>query len=520
MQAAIAGEARDRRQTFTARFTGLEQQRLEALALEWLALEKQRAPFTVVATEAREAVSFGGLTVSAIVDRLDELADGTRAVIDYKTGSPRLSQWFGARPDEPQLPLYSAARERVAAVLFARVRRGDMKFIGAAQHDGIVPDVAAFDATREAGPRHLGRAAGRLARGARRPRAVVPPRRRAGGPEGPAHDLRILRAHGAVPRARARGGDAGGARGGRDMSAARILDAAERTQALDPQHSFIVQAPAGSGKTELLTNRYLVLLACVEHPEEVVAITFTRKAASEMRQRVLLALDAAAHGEKPAPAHKALTWELARQVLARDTARAWNLPANPGRLRIGTIDAFCAALTRQMPLLSRLGAPPATVEDAQPLYREAARATIGLLETGGSWSPAIERLLLHLDNRLPAVEDLIAQMLARRDQWLRHLADRGSERLRRETLETALRHVIGDALGALRAAMAAAPVAELLALARQAAANLKADESDSEICACLDLTGLPGTAPDDLPAWRGLAQLLLARSSGTWRKEN
>ncbi len=303
------------------------------------------------------------------------------------------------------------------------------------------------------------------------------------------------------------------------MSAARILDAAERTQALDPQHSFIVQAPAGSGKTELLTNRYLVLLACVEHPEEVVAITFTRKAASEMRQRVLLALDAAAHGKKPAPVHRALTWELARQVLARDAARAWNLPANPGRLRIGTIDAFCAALTRQMPLLSRLGAPPATVEDAQPLYREAARATIGLLETGGSWSPAIERLLLHLDNRLPAVEDLIAQMLARRDQWLRHLADRGSERLRRETLETALKHVIGDALGALRAAMSAAPVAELLALARQAAVNLKADASDSDICACLDLTDLPGTAPDDLPAWRGLAQLLFARSSGTWRKK-
>ncbi len=150
VQAALAEEARDRRQTFTARFTGLEQQRLEALVLEWLALEKQRAPFTVVATEAREAVSFGGLTVSAIVDRLDELADGTRAVIDYKTGSPKLSQWFGARPDEPQLPLYSAARERVAAVLFARVRRGDMEFIGAAQRAGIVPGVAAFDATRAA----------------------------------------------------------------------------------------------------------------------------------------------------------------------------------------------------------------------------------------------------------------------------------------------------------------------------------------------------------------------------------
>jgi len=75
--------------------------------------------------------------------------------------------------------------------------------------------------------------------------------------------------------------------------------------------------------------------------------------------------------------------------------------ASPERLRVSTIDSFCAALTRQMPMLSRLGAPPAVVEDAEVLYREAARELIARLESDEKVSPAIVRLLQHLDNDLP-----------------------------------------------------------------------------------------------------------------------
>ena len=155
-----------------------------------------------------------------------------------------------------------------------------------------------------------------------------------------------------------------------------IADAHERLRALDVDRSFIVQAPAGSGKTELLIQRYLALLARVESPEEVVAVTFTRKASAEMRARVLHALDLAADDTPPSPAHQLQTWRLARAVRARDAAMNWGLRGSPSRLRLQTIDSLCASLTRQMPVLSGFGAQPESIENAAELHQEAARRTL------------------------------------------------------------------------------------------------------------------------------------------------
>src|SRR5476651_232795 len=94
-----------------------------------------------------------------------------------------------------------------------------------------------------------------------------------------------------------------------------IEDEAERQQALDTTQSFIVQAPAGSGKTELLTQRFLVLLSRVLAPEEILAITFTKKAAAEMRARIIKTLQQAATQPEPETPHAKKTWHLARLAL-------------------------------------------------------------------------------------------------------------------------------------------------------------------------------------------------------------
>ena len=138
------------------------------------------------------------------------------------------------------------------------------------------------------------------------------------------------------------------------------------------------QVPA---RPNLLIQRYLTLLATVQHPESIVAVTFTRKAAGEMRHRVVDALQKAMKDSAPEKEHERQTWELCRRVLARDHELGWRLISHPSRLRIQTIDSLCGMLVGQMPWLSRMGAGASPEEKAEYLYREAARMTIELLET-------------------------------------------------------------------------------------------------------------------------------------------
>src|ERR1700674_3970069 len=126
-------------------------------------------------------------------------------------------------------------------------------------------------------------------------------------------------------------------------------DEQRRRTAIDPARSFAVQAPAGSGKTELLIQRFLRLLAVVERPEAIVAITFTRKAAGEMINRIVDALRGAQEKTPVEEAHRQWTRELAEAALRRDRELGWNILDHPARLRVQTIDSLCMAIAAGMP---------------------------------------------------------------------------------------------------------------------------------------------------------------------------
>ncbi len=197
-----------------------------------------------------------------------------------------------------------------------------------------------------------------------------------------------------------------------------LKDSLQRAQATDPNQSFIVQAPAGSGKTEILTQRYLRLLGTVNAPEQIVALTFTRKAASEMRERIILALQKVAAGEKANSPHQQQTFDYAAIALARSERQNWQILKQSGRLRIVTIDSLCQMLSQAIPLQEQQ-IPYAKISDnPAALYQKAARGCLSFALEKQNLKPALKCLLAHLDNRQDNLLDLFCALLANRDQWL------------------------------------------------------------------------------------------------------
>ncbi|MDJ0955206.1 MAG: UvrD-helicase domain-containing protein [Arenicellales bacterium] len=300
----------------------------------------------------------------------------------------------------------------------------------------------------------------------------------------------------------------------------RPVDQSTRERALDLSRSFIVQAPAGSGKTELLIRRFLTLLGVVGEPEEVVAITFTKKAAAEMRERVIRAMTDAQEPKLAAQYDQAL-WSIAREAWANNRKHNWQLERYPSRLRIQTIDALSAALTRQMPWLSGFGASLQVVEDASELYRTAALETLQLLVAGQKdWRDAVAVLLVHLDNQVDRAVELLTEMLRYRDQWLRHLGRHMAkdEQQKRAVLEKAWSQTIRQELDS---ALHYVPVQlkdKIVECAVYAAAQLKKTNSNSTVTAWDQAQSFVETSPDDLPRWRGLRELLLT-VKGDWRRQ-
>ena len=298
-----------------------------------------------------------------------------------------------------------------------------------------------------------------------------------------------------------------------------------RNQSLNPRQSFIVEAPAGSGKTELLIQRYLKLLGGVSQPEEILAMTFTRKAAGEMKARIIEALNRAQDVSPPEKAHQQTTWNLAKVALERNQKLGWRLMENPARLRVVTIDSFCSFLTKRTPLLSKIGGVTEIQENIQDLHAITAKRI--LLKMEGSnypYAELVRALLKHLDNDKKTFINRISELLSLRDQWMISFFDKFEnikehllDNTHKEKLEKIYTELIEKHLTKTFHLFPESLKTPLINFGGYAGKNLNIYDSENPITALSELNSFPNPKFKQLNQWKGISNFLLT-SNGEFRK--
>lgn len=283
-----------------------------------------------------------------------------------------------------------------------------------------------------------------------------------------------------------------------------VNDQAQRKQALDIAQSFIVQAPAGSGKTELLTQRYLKLLSICTEPENVLAMTFTNKAVAEMTERVLSALKSSFEA-RPEEAHKQITYDLAKQVMHRSDVQDWQLLQNPKRLKISTMDGLYSLINNRHPLPAQLVPRQIMAERwvCKRAYQTAAQQTLLMIDDV-EYGEVIAHLLLYLDNNVNKFENLMVQMLSKRDQWLHRLYR--DQVLDLQILQDSAKAIVLEHLECLYSL--ATPYFDKVFFALMLVSTNKKYAS---------IGSLPRCEVSDLETWQLIADLCLT-AKGDWRK--
>jgi len=293
------------------------------------------------------------------------------------------------------------------------------------------------------------------------------------------------------------------------MSEETLPDHNARIAAIDTSRSFIVQAPAGSGKTGLLIQRYLALLTQVQKPEEILAITFTRKAAAEMRERIA---DVLVHVSQENCSEELSSYDkklhnLARKVNNRDAEKNWNLSQNPNRMQILTIDAFCTRLVAAMPIASRFGGMPKLVDDANEIYQAAVRQYFKNFLNAQKPDQSLEKVLLQFNSDFERVSELLVRLLSKRDQWLPYVMD--EQLISHDQINTALNIAVEQDLEPLNYLLNSELKAEIVAMASYAAENLRIEGIQSNVLACRNLRVFPKPSLSNIDIWRGIKKLLL-----------
>jgi ATP-dependent helicase/nuclease subunit A len=287
-------------------------------------------------------------------------------------------------------------------------------------------------------------------------------------------------------------------------------DQGVRDQALSPGQSFHLEAPAGSGKTSVLLARFLSLLARVEAPEELLALTFTRKAAGELRTRVMQLLWEREEPAADASPHEIQLRELAQQVFARHGDGA-QLKLTPERLPIMTFHSFCAQLLRLAPqeAAAPLDFQLLEEDEARWVKQEALEELRRRLNARPSRDPgrqALVRRLVRLNNDWRRLAGELQGLLARRDSLGEFLdlarLSRDPEAYRR-LLESRFQLALRPALGALAQGLAVSALGQAWPQFREALRGAPLAENLP--------AAIPGPAPRDLAAWQAVARALLTK---------
>ena len=214
------------------------------------------------------------------------------------------------------------------------------------------------------------------------------------------------------------------------VASSQPVDSEIRRLVAQPTGNWVIRAPAGSGKTTLLVTRYLELLSRVEKPEEILAITFTRKATAEMRERILSSL------QRPNSASPSHLVEAAQRARKRSLAKGWEIVANPSRLKIQTIESFRRSLVEASPVEAEIAPHTELVADARSLYTEAITRAFRLVKRGDATADCLAELLALEGNNQARVRRQLVDMLGKRDQWSSRLYsdEGGGQRWLRERM--------------------------------------------------------------------------------------
>ncbi len=214
------------------------------------------------------------------------------------------------------------------------------------------------------------------------------------------------------------------------------VDSHIRERALDIKKSFIVRAPAGSGKTELLTKRFIRLLGEADKPEEIVAITFTKKAAAEMKERVIQKIDNIALSNDDPDIEADI-----KKIIQKNQNLGWLLSENPQRLQIMTIDSFSRYISLMRPLTDFIPRDAKVLEDPELRVVFEQAATKGLFTYIDYHPNLAKKLLEHFHNDIESLYIWTSELLRNREQWLSILYSLDNDDEREEKKQLQLQHL-------------------------------------------------------------------------------